>query len=47
MPPLEQQQKAIEVFEKLKLVKQHHTATAPHLEALLPSILDKAFKGEL
>ena len=32
---------------KVKAVKQHQTATAAALDALLPSILDRAFKGEL
>jgi len=32
---------------KVEAVKRHQAATAAKLEALLPSILDKAFKGEL
>lgn len=32
---------------KVEAVKHHQAATAARLDALLPSILDKAFKGEL
>lgn len=32
---------------KVEAVKQHQSATAAALDALLPSILDRAFKGEL
>jgi type I restriction enzyme S subunit len=32
---------------KVKAVKHHQAATAAKLNALLPSILDRAFKGEL
>ncbi len=32
---------------KVEAVKQRQVTTAAHLDALLPSILDKAFKGEL
>ena len=32
---------------KVEAVKQHQAATAAALDALLPSILDRAFKGEL
>jgi type I restriction enzyme S subunit len=32
---------------KVEAVKRHQAATAARLDALLPPILDKAFKGEL
>ncbi len=47
MPAIEYQRQAAKVFKQLEIVKAHQVATAARLEALLPSILDKAFKGEL
>jgi type I restriction enzyme S subunit len=32
---------------KVEAVKHHQAATAARLESLLPSILDRAFRGEL
>lgn len=47
MPTVDKQMKAAVVFEKMNTAKKQHAATAAELDALLPSILDKAFKGEL
>jgi type I restriction enzyme S subunit len=47
MPTVEQQRQAVQIFRKLCPIKRHQAATAAKLDALLPSILDKAFKGEL
>ena len=51
LPPLEEQHRIIEYFDKLQFkVKQQkilQSKTSVELNALLPSILDKAFRGEL
>jgi type I restriction enzyme S subunit len=51
IPPLEEQHRIVEYLNDLQIkidaVKQLQTDTQVALEALLPSILDKAFKGEL
>jgi type I restriction enzyme S subunit len=47
LPPLEWQQKIKDTTAKLASVKTEREAVTEQLEALLPSILDKAFKGEL
>lgn len=47
MPTIDQQKKALEAFSKLEVVKHLQSQTAAELDALLPSILNKAFKGEL
>jgi type I restriction enzyme S subunit len=47
MPAIEQQQRAIPIFDSARIIRQHQAATAAALDALLPSILDRAFKGEL
>ena len=47
MPPVEQQQQAINAFQKLNEVKRLQAETAAELNAMLPAVLDKAFKGEL
>ncbi len=39
-------QQAIPIVNKLDPIKQLQAKTAAELDALLPSILDKAFKGE-
>jgi type I restriction enzyme S subunit len=50
-PPLSEQRRIVAYLDslqaKVEAVKRHQAATAANLEALLPSILDKAFKGEL
>jgi type I restriction enzyme S subunit len=47
MPTNEQQEWAITTLERLDRLKQFQMETLPELDALIPSILDKAFKGEL
>jgi len=47
MPDIEQQQKGEAVFASVDLLKSLRSQTSKELDALLPSILDKAFKGEL
>jgi type I restriction enzyme S subunit len=51
VPPLPEQHRIVAHLDalqaKLTAVQQHQTATQARLDALLPSILDKAFKGEL
>jgi type I restriction enzyme S subunit len=47
MPTVEQQEEGEVVFAKLDTLKPLQSDTAAELAALPPSILDKAFKGEL
>ncbi len=47
VPPMEWQRKIQSVQAKVDALKGLQTETADELAALLPSILDKAFKGEL
>jgi type I restriction enzyme S subunit len=51
IPPLPEQHRIVAHLDalqaKLAQVQQHQSATQARLDALLPSILDKAFKGEL
>lgn len=47
VPPLEKQIWFDRLQAKLNLVNQIQSETSAELDALLPSILDKAFKGEL
>jgi type I restriction enzyme S subunit len=51
IPSIEEQKRIVAYFDELKAqvdaVNQLHAATATELEALMSSILDKAFKGEL
>jgi len=48
---LDEQRRIVAYLDDLQArvdaVKQHQAASAAALDALLPSILDKAFKGEL
>jgi type I restriction enzyme, S subunit len=44
---MEQQQQLREVKAKVDALKQLQAETQAELDVLLPSILDKAFKGEL
>lgn len=50
-PPLPEQHRIVHALDALRgsvqLVKQSQAETAAELDALLPSILDRAFKGEL
>lgn len=47
MPVIEQRRIAIEAFDKLATLKGLQAETAAELDALLPAVLDRAFKGEL
>ena len=47
IPPLEKQLEFNALQKKLNLVEQRHIEVSAELDAMLPSILDKAFKGEL
>ena len=51
LPPLPEQHRIVAHLDalqtKLRAVQQHQVATQARLDALLPSILDQAFKGEL
>jgi len=51
VPPLDEQRRIVAYLDDLQArvdaVKRHQAATAAALDALLPSILDQAFKGEL
>jgi len=47
MPDLDQQKSVVAVFKRLDALKGLQSETAAELDALLPAILDRAFKGEL
>lgn len=47
LPPLAWQQKIASVRRSVEAHSAIHAETLPQLEALLPAILDRAFKGEL
>jgi len=47
MPTLEQQEQALSLLEGLEAIKPMQAETAAELDALLPSVLDRAFKGKL
>jgi type I restriction enzyme, S subunit len=47
MPDIQRQRKAIEIFSKFPKLHAAQVETGKELSALMPSILDKAFKGEL
>lgn len=51
LPPLEEQCRIVAYLDNLQAkvdsLKHHQTQTQTELDALLPSILDKAFRGEL
>ena len=47
MPTVERQRFALRVFEKLGALKKMQSETSAELDALMPSILSKAFRGEL
>jgi type I restriction enzyme S subunit len=47
LPPMKTQKRLREVKTKLDQINQLQSKTSAELNALLPSILDKAFKGEL
>jgi hypothetical protein len=45
MPTIDQQKKAIAIFQKVDAIKPLREGGLKELDAMLPSILDKAFKG--
>ncbi len=47
MPSLADQRRAVAMFSSLKSVQNLQSQTAEELDAMLPAILDKAFKGQL
>jgi len=51
LPPIDQQRRVVEYLDnvqaKVGSLKRTQDEAAAELDALLPSILDKAFKGEL
>ncbi len=47
IPEVEQQKKGEEIYRKVELLKGPEVENTVELDALLPSILDKAFKGQL
>jgi type I restriction enzyme, S subunit len=51
VPPLEEQRRIIAYLDgletKINALKRHQAETAAELDALMPSILDRAFRGEL
>ncbi|MCX5914068.1 MAG: restriction endonuclease subunit S [Deltaproteobacteria bacterium] len=47
IPDVRQQPKGVRIFRELRALKRLQAETASELDALLPSILDKAFKGGL
>jgi type I restriction enzyme S subunit len=47
MPDIRRQEKAVEIFSKFSALKALQESTRRELESMLPSVLDRAFKGEL
>ncbi|MEJ7680726.1 MAG: restriction endonuclease subunit S [Segetibacter sp.] len=47
LPPIEEQNRIVSLLDKLNEVKTNHIQTEKELTQLLPSLLDKTFKGEL
>lgn len=47
IPPIELQREFVQLLEKTNAIKEHHKKIEQDLNELLPSFLDKAFKGEL
>ena len=47
IPPIEEQNRIVELLEKINEIKQTHKEQETELKQLMPSLLDKAFKGEL
>lgn len=46
MPTFEEQEQAIAIFDKLDSLKPLQDYTSKRMEAIIPAILDKAFKGK-
>jgi type I restriction enzyme, S subunit len=47
MPTVEQQYSALQAVKKLKILQKIQSETSAELDALMPSILSKAFRGDL
>lgn len=47
IPSIELQREFVELLEKTNAIKEHHIQTEQELTELMPSLLDKAFKGQL
>lgn len=47
VPNIELQKEFVELFHKIEALREHHKQTENELGELMPSLLDKAFKGEL
>lgn len=47
IPPIEEQNRIVDILEKINEIKENHKGQEKELTYLLPSLLDKAFKGEL
>lgn len=47
VPPIELQREFVELLNKTNGIKEYHKQTEQELSELMPSLLDKAFKGEL
>lgn len=47
VPSLELQKEFVELLQKIEALREHHRQTEKELNELMPSLLDKAFKGEL
>ena len=47
IPPIEEQNRIVELLLKINEIKQTHKKQETELSQIMPSFLDKAFKGEL
>ena len=47
LPPLNWQSKIVSVMHKFDLLREIQTTSSKEMDALIPSILDKAFKNQL
>ena len=47
LPPIEHQKEFGELVKQVQRARTAHEQTAPSLEALMPALLDQAFRGEL
>jgi type I restriction enzyme S subunit len=51
IPPLDEQNSIVAYLDdmqsKIDALKRHQTETAAELDALLPAVLERAFRGEL
>lgn len=47
MPDADAQEKGEQLFAKIAALRSHHAALRADLDALLPSVIDRAFNGEL